>query len=80
MFPMPEGGTPMDITAGADGALWFTEFAGQRIGRITTGGVISETKAKDNPSPEGIAAGPDGNIWFAEFRANQIGELILPKK
>jgi streptogramin lyase len=42
--------------------------------------VISETKAKDNPSPEGIAAGPDGNIWFAEFRANQIGELILPKK
>ena len=31
-----------DITAGPDGALWFTEFGPSKIGRITTTGVITE--------------------------------------
>ena len=34
--PTP-GGRPWGITAGPDGALWFTEFQGNQIGRITTG-------------------------------------------
>lgn len=28
--------------AGPDGALWFTETSGNRIGRVTTAGAISE--------------------------------------
>lgn len=36
------GADPNRITAGADGSLWFTEFYGNRIGRITPGGVVSE--------------------------------------
>jgi streptogramin lyase len=56
---------PWGITAGPDGNLWFTERASQgRIGRITTGGVVSEFACSGLPS--GIAAGPDGNLWFAE--------------
>ena len=31
-----------DITAGPDGALWFTEFEGNKIGRITALGAIVE--------------------------------------
>jgi len=50
-----------------------------RIGRITTDGVISQTKPRDSIEPEGIASGPNGNIWFTEFHADAIGELILPK-
>ncbi len=34
-FPVPSG-TPEFITAGPDGNLWFTEFNGDKIGRITT--------------------------------------------
>ena len=30
------------ITAGPDGDLWFTEYSGNKIGRITTAGVITE--------------------------------------
>jgi len=34
-FPVPTpGGGPIGITAGPDGALWFTEFDGQKIGRL----------------------------------------------
>src|ERR1019366_3520028 len=30
------------ITTGPDGALWFTEFGGNKIGRITIGGAVTE--------------------------------------
>jgi hypothetical protein len=33
---IPSGGYPEGIATGPDGALWFTESIGNRIGRITT--------------------------------------------
>jgi len=60
---------------GPDGALWFTEYAGNKIGRITTSGAITEYAI---PTPSagalGITTGPDGALWFAEG-ANQIGRV-----
>ena len=47
-FRLPNAGSlPNDMTAGPDGALWFTERgescgAGNRIGRTTAAGVVSE--------------------------------------
>jgi virginiamycin B lyase len=39
---LPDGASgPYGIAAGPDGALWFTEMRGGRIGRITTGGEVS---------------------------------------
>jgi hypothetical protein len=35
-------GQPYGIATGPDGALWFTELLGKKIGRITTAGVIAE--------------------------------------
>jgi len=78
LFPLPQSGTPTDITTGPGGALWFTEFAGNRLGRITTAGAIDETTSVDGVEPEGIASGPNGNIWFTEFNTSRIGEFILP--
>jgi streptogramin lyase len=38
-FSIPTAGSrPLTLTEGPDGAMWFTEFATNRIGRITTGG------------------------------------------
>jgi streptogramin lyase len=35
-FPLPTANSiPAGITAGPDGNLWFTEFNGNQIGRIT---------------------------------------------
>ena len=42
-FALPtQGGIPYQITAGPDGNLWFTEIVGNRIGRISSTGAISE--------------------------------------
>ena len=76
-FPVPApGSAPSHIATGADGNLWFTEAAGNQIGRITTSGVITEFPIPTAGSgPVGIAAGADGNLWFAEQNANQIGRI-----
>jgi streptogramin lyase len=66
-----------EITAGPDGDLWFTEYGGNRIGKITTGGTVTEytTGLSSNADPDGITAGPDGNLWFTEYAGNRIGKI-----
>ena len=34
-FPASRGSAPDEITVGPDHAMWFTEFGGNRIGRVT---------------------------------------------
>lgn len=64
------------MTAGPDGALWFTEGAVNKIGRMTLTGVVSEFPIPTpNAGPAGITTGPDGALWFTESRA--IGRLAL---
>jgi virginiamycin B lyase len=60
-YPVPTAlSNPQGITAGPDGALWFTEDIGNKIGRITTAGVITEYPVPTaNSGPGGITAGPE---------------------
>ncbi len=56
--------------------LWFTEINRNRIGRITTAGVITEfILPTTNSWPSGIGAGPDGALWFTEYNGNKIGRI-----
>jgi parallel beta-helix repeat protein len=66
---------PYGIASGPDGALWFTEYLGNRIGRITTAGVITEFPVAAGSVPLNIAAGPDGNLWFTENSGNRIARI-----
>jgi streptogramin lyase len=79
-FPIPTSASqPFDIKAGPDGNLWFTESNADRIGRITTAGVVTEFQlpaAGGQPAfPNYIASGPDGNLWFTELLGNKIGRI-----
>ena len=76
-IPCADGGErPLRDRCGADGNLWFTERAGNRIGRITPGGVITEFPLPSAGSePDGITAGPDGNLWFTERGGNRVGRI-----
>src|SRR5204863_249228 len=75
-YPVPSGGSSTDITTGPDGNVWFTEIAGNKIGKITPAGVITEFPIPTAAStPVGIASGPDGNLWFTEELANKIGRI-----
>ena len=67
-----EGG----IVVGPDSALWFTEGFGNKIGRLTTDGLLTEypiPTAESNPI--GITVGPDGALWFVERAGNKIGRI-----
>jgi len=74
-MPRPNSG-PGDITAGADGNMWFVELSGRmdnrtpdgnRVGRITMAGTITEFAIPSaTGSPINIAVGPDRNVWFTK--------------
>jgi virginiamycin B lyase len=67
---------PAGIAAGPDGALWFTIPYGNKIGRITTAGAVTEYSLPTNQSgPAGITAGPNGALWFTESCGNKIGTI-----
>ena len=80
MFPTPTregnpigiGGdaNPFSITKGPDGAMWFTESAADRIGRIDPQGSITEYKLPSydrvHANPQGIVLGPDDRLWFVQ--------------
>ncbi len=70
------GSQPAYIAAGPDGNLWFTESGANKIGKISTGGVIVEYVIPTaNSVPAGIVTGPDGNLWFTENGAGKIGKI-----
>jgi virginiamycin B lyase len=76
-FPLPEAGSaPTRLTRGPDGAVWFFETSGNRIGGITLGGAITEYAVPTGASfPLDIVVGPDGALWFDELNTNKIGRL-----
>ena len=62
------------ITSGPDGNLWFVDFNGDALGRITSLGAITEFSLPNVGSgPDGITSGADGSVWFAENDGNRIG-------
>lgn len=81
-FPLSPDSVPGSIIVGPDGALWFTEggiyqiqnaiqvgkfVGGNKIGRITTRGILTEYLIPTPSSePDEIINGPDGNLWFTE--------------
>ena len=77
-FPIPTpSSSPTTITAGPDGALWFTEALSNKIARITFAGVITEFSlptnvpgffGNGNNEPWGITAGPDGRFGIPDLR------------
>jgi virginiamycin B lyase len=74
-IPTPRTG-PVDIAAGPDGALWFTEPNADAIGRVTTAGRFREFPLPHPSSyPTRITAGPDGAMWFVEALGHRIGRI-----
>jgi virginiamycin B lyase len=67
---------PQFITAGNDGALWFTEVR-DRVGRITTDGVITEygRGIPHRSSIGGIIAARDGAMWFTLFHGMVLARM-----
>ena len=83
-FAIPTSGSEsQSIAAGPDGNLWFTEIYGNRIGRITTTGTITEFPL---PHPESNPAGitsvlrPSGSrfSWVRSGRRGKCAGRPVP--
>ena len=77
-FPLPNPGSgPTTIALTQDGSVWFTESAGNRIGRMRPDGTGLTEFPLPNPnsSPRIIALGSDGNLWFSEHTGNRMGRI-----
>ena len=72
---------PTGITAGPDGALWFTDSGNAFIGRITKRGKYTLQVPAGMEVSDGIVAGPDKNLWFTTNESNpQIGRITTAGK
>jgi streptogramin lyase len=77
---------PLEITFGPDGALWFTNYGSNSIGRVVPGfspggGTFTITPIPTLYSaPYGITPGPDGDLWFTENLGNKIGYITTSGK
>jgi streptogramin lyase len=75
LFPVSSSNVEIaGITAGSDGALWFTEAATNKIGRMTTSGTLTEYPVPTQVAGLGrIITGANNSVWFTEVWANKIG-------
>ena len=75
VYPDSKGSSPVGITKGPDGAMWYANAsASYSIGRITASGTITHYNAAAGlVRPFGIVAGPDGALWFTG--SGSIGRL-----
>ncbi len=67
------GKEPYGITKGPDGNLWFADYASKKLGKITTGGVVTEYSSVG--LPQSITEGSDKNLWFTELLPGKIGKI-----
>lgn len=72
---------PNELALDAHGAVWFTEFNADRLGRLDprTGHMrhypLAAKTSVQTLYPYGITIDPQGMIWFTESGANQLGRL-----
>ncbi len=71
-------GFPERLTVARDGAVWFTDPQGDRIGRIFPDNRKADYYTVPTPKsgPASIAAARDGSIWFTEHAADQIAIFV----
>ena len=67
---------PGGIVKGSDGALWFTEIATSKIGRLSQSAVVTDYATPVSGSaPQSITSGPDSELWFTESARPVVGRL-----
>jgi streptogramin lyase len=77
-YALPAGANadPQGITVGPDGNIWFTEVTLNRIGRMTTAGVLTTfAPPTANAQPFWIVPGPDGYLYYSLIGTGKIGRL-----
>jgi virginiamycin B lyase len=69
--------TPDGLVQGIDGNFYFTDTAGNQIGRFVTktGAVTLYRVPTANSAPAAMTLGPDNQVYFVETDGNRIGQF-----
>jgi virginiamycin B lyase len=74
-FDSARGG-PYGVAVAADGSVWGTLQAGNKLVRIAPDGTLKEFDIPTRSSaPTDLAVDASGAVWFIEFRANKVGRF-----
>ena len=78
-FPLPNpspAAQPFGILKYTDHAMWFTEKATGKLGRIAQDGTLTEYALPNaNSQPTALVIASDFHIWFTETNTNKIGRI-----
>jgi streptogramin lyase len=66
---------PTKLANGPDGNLWFTEYAGANIGKITPSGMVKEYNVGGGANNFGIVGGPHNTIWWTDSANRRVGMM-----
>jgi virginiamycin B lyase len=68
---------PYDLVYDGLNTIWFTENAGNKIGKfnLTTHAITEYPIPTPNSAPTGIDIAPNGTIWFLERNGNKLGRF-----
>ena len=69
------GSAPAGFARARDGALWFTERAADKVGRLAVDGTFREWPLAAGASPTDITADQDGAIWFTQTGVDRLGRI-----
>lgn len=72
-IPTPNADAGQIVSTSAD--LWFPEFQGSRLARISTSGVFTEFPMPGPypyPRPSFLCVGSGGDVWMTEPNANRV--------
>ena len=74
-YPIPS--TAEQIAPGFGNNLLFTEFGSNRVAKITTDGVVTESPEIPNSGPTGIVTGPSRQVWFLGYASNRVYRIAF---
>src|SRR5262249_4789819 len=81
-YAIPTAGSfPAGITAGADGRMWFTEYAGNKIGAVSSFGVFKEYSLPTaNSFPFSILSAADQKLYVTLQGTDRISPFNVALK
>lgn len=70
-------GQPNGLTLGTDGALWYTDFGGGHVYRVTADGTKTRVTTSTIAGADGIAFAADGSLLVTSYNAGTVVRLTL---
>lgn len=74
-LPISLARSPYALAVAANGAVWFSEYQNNVIGRLDPDGKVRFFKLDTNGFPVRLAVDRTGSLWFTDAAANRIGRL-----